>query len=187
MGQLVGVPTKTQNYTRATLQSAQTPTGNKRIIEGGMSSRGVILNDPSLEQCVVGGVKIDYQLVRKIALGGAKGDVPVTFNFPVTQIWIASKDGGHLVDSLFFHFSKMGKTYTGNAVTLDGSEQMFDMTYTPANGNSFFGKMLRFRVPFTSGYFEIGQDAGGTDYNILVAGADGDIVEMFANNSGTTV
>ena len=107
-GQLVGVPTKTQNYTRAAVQSAQTPTGNVRIPSSGngMSSRGVILNDPALEDCVVGLPRVDYQTIRKIALGGSKGDVPVHFSFPVNKIWIASKDNAHLSDSLYFHFDR---------------------------------------------------------------------------------
>src|SRR5215831_4341026 len=158
--------TKTQNYTAAQLQSSQTPTGNKRIPTSGsgLSTRGVILNDPALEQCVVGPARIDYQVITKIALGGSKGDVQVQFSFPVRKIWIASKDHSHLSDSLYFHFSPLRKTYTGNAIDPVGTEQWFDMTYTPAGGTIVFGKFLEFENPFTTGFFDIGQEAGGGDY-----------------------
>lgn len=187
---IAGAPTKTQNYTRSAIQSAQTPTGNVRIPSSGngMSSRGVILNDPALEDCVVGLPRIDFQVIRKIALGGSKADVPITFSFPVTKIWIASKDNAHLSDSLYFHFIPLGKAalYTSNSINPTGVEQWFDMTYTPAGNLSFFGKVLKFRTPFSSGYFDIGQEAGGTDYNICVAGANADVEELFAHNLGLT-
>lgn len=181
-------PTKTQNFTTASVRASQTPTGNKRIPTSGngLSSRGVILNDPALESCAVGGVRIDFQLVRKIALGGAKPDVPVNFAYPVSKIWIASKDHVHLSDSLYFHLSKLNKTYPGgNAIDPDGSEQWFDMTFSAAGGLTFFGKVLHFRTPIIGGYFDIGHEAGGTDYNIMVAGSD-DVIELSANNLAVT-
>ena len=187
-----GTPTKTQNFTRATLQSSQTPTGNVRVpVSGsGLATRGVILNDPALEECVVGQPRVDFQIIRKIALGGAKADVPINFSFPVSKIWIASKDTAHLTDSLYFHFVPLNKgvlyAASGNSINPTGVEQWYDMTLSPAGNLTFFGKVLKFRTPFTTGFFDIGQEAGGTDYNICIAGADGDVVELFANNLGVT-
>ena len=122
--------------------------------------------------------QVYFVTVRKIALGGAKPDIYVKFPQPINQLWVASKDNGHLPDSLYFHFITLGKRYTGNAIDPDGSENWFDLTYTADGGTRFKGKFLWFDTPFIDGYLDIGQEAGGGDYNLTLAGCYNQIREM---------
>jgi len=153
----------------------------------GYPTRGTVINDPTVNDCAIDSVNISFQTVLKIAAGGAKPDVPVVFDFPVTKIWVASKDGAHISDSLYFHLGKLGKTYPGgNAIVPVGNENWFDLTlYSVGGGQQFLGKTIEFRKPITRAFLDIGQEAGGTDYFITIAGSN-DVVSIAANQIGVT-
>lgn len=152
----------------------------------GYPTRGTIINAPEVDDCAVDSVKISYQTILKIALGGAKGDIPVVFDFPVRKIWVASKDGAHLSDSLYFHLSRLGKTYPGgNSIVPVGNENWFDITLYAVSGQVFLGKVIEFAKPISRGFLDIGQEAGGTDYFITIAGSN-DVISVAANQIGVT-
>ncbi len=131
------------------------------------------------------GPQICFVQIKKVALGGAKGDLICKFQFPVRSIWIASKDSAHLTDSLFLHFIPLGNKYAGNSITPTGGEPWIDMTYSAAAGQTYNGKFLKFSAPVSQVYFDCGQEAGGGDYVFTVAGSN-DVEIMTTTGAGCT-
>lgn len=108
--------------------------------------------------------------------GNAVGDVQVDFPFRPRFISVVACDGAHLSDTLFFHLLPLGKTYTGLAITSDGSEKWLPLSPIAAT-ISKIGAFIRFRKPMPQTvYFDIGHEAGGgVAYNITLAISDDDL------------
>lgn len=82
---------------------------------------------------------------------------------------MASIDLAHISDSLFFHFKPLNKGYAGNGITPNGTESWLPLMSQTA-GQTKVGIGYRFGHPLPINCFlDIGQEAGGTDYNITFA------------------
>jgi hypothetical protein len=117
---------------------------------------------------------IYYVTVTKVALGGAKGDVPFRITIPARWIMVASCDAGHVGDSLFLHFDQLGLTYTGNAITPVGNERWLPLFAVSSNRSKIgMGYLFDRPLPVNQDiYLDIGQEAGGGNYFITFAYSD---------------
>lgn len=114
------------------------------------------------------GPTIYYMTIKKIALGGAKGDILVQLPSPCNTFFVASIDNAHQTDSLFWHQFPLGKQYSGNGIVEVGNEQWISLkSLNPGQPNSF--GMLRFSQLVTQFYLDIGHEAAGTDYFLTLA------------------
>jgi hypothetical protein len=123
------------------------------------------------------GPEISFITLYKIALGGAVADLLTQINpLPLgpDNSWIImylSCDNVHLNDTLAFHFKPLNKSYPGgNAVTVTGQEQWFsfnnwDVAGGDPGGLKQPGDYFKFYGPMPPQlYWDIGQEAGGTNY-----------------------
>lgn len=120
------------------------------------------------------GPTIYYVTIKKIALGGAKGDVPFRVAVPARWLMVATCDAGHLNDGLYLHFSPTGKSYTSNGIVLVGNEPWLPLCDVQ-QAHSKIGMGYKFSSPLpvnTDIFLDIGQDAGGGDYFITLAYSD---------------
>jgi hypothetical protein len=130
------------------------------------------------------GPEIQYIHIRKIAIGGAVADF-ITQIAPLPlgpsnswDLMFLSCDPIHINDTLTFHFKPLYKgapNYAGgNAVTMTGAEEWYifnnsNIAASPA-GIKQPGNYFRFYGPMPPQlYWDIGQEAGGTDYSITLA------------------
>lgn len=119
----------------------------------------VQINDPDLA----------YVHLHKVALGGAKGDVAVALPRPYNSIIIVSIDPVHQSDTLFLHFRPLYKTYVANAIIAVGNEEWLPM-FSQVAAQSKLGCGYNFAKPMPlTIYFDVGQEAGGVDYEITFA------------------
>lgn len=133
-----------------------------------MSSQ--IVCPPPLRSRPYVGPSISFVTVQKIALGGAKGDVPLIPPGAFRWLMVTNCDPAHYGDSLWLHFQPLSKVYTANAIIPIGNEPWLPL-YAVASGHSKIGMGYLFHesLPTTQLYLDIGQEAGGTDYAITFA------------------
>lgn len=113
-----------------------------------------------------------FQTIKKIALGGAVADFPMLIPMPDARfIMVSNCDQGHYSDSLWMHFVPGGKSYGGNnaisaATGFNGSEPFFPFCQQPS-ALTKVGIYYEFDDPLPPTiFFDIGQEAGGSDYFI---------------------
>ena len=130
------------------------------------------------------GPQIYWAHVHKTALGGAKADILVPLGFPCNAFALVNALNALGQNSIFFHLRPLNKTYTGNGTNAIGTEEWIPLTNFPSGSTQPLWGILRFREKITQFYLDIGQEAGGGDFDITIACFNDDTV-MFVGGQFT--
>lgn len=117
------------------------------------------------------GPQIFFAAVAATALGQA--DVVVNVPFPANCFFVVSRKGGTENNSLFFHLTKLNKSYTtANVATVaTGAEQWISMNTLPATGPNYL-TVIRFREKINQFFLDIGAEGGAGPITIACVADD---------------
>lgn len=106
------------------------------------------------------GPQIFYAVIQNPG-PNAQADVVVNTPFPCNTFFIVSRKGGTENNSLFFHLTKLNKSYTGvNVATVaTGFEQWISMNTLPASGPNYL-TIIKFKEKINQFFVDVGTEGG---------------------------
>jgi hypothetical protein len=135
------------------------------------------MNDPATCQNLksrdyLSGPLVFYALVQNNGPNG-QADVQVNTPNPCNCFFIVSRKGGTEANSIFFHLTKLNKSYTtvNVATTASGFEQWISMNTLPASGTNYL-TVIKFKEKINTFFLDIGFEGGAGPITIACVADD---------------